>query len=61
MGLSAWAATTFWMAASASIASKAVPATTYTIDSASEVLVEVSGIDLVRSTVSKTLATGFEN
>ena len=34
---------------------------TYTIDSASEVLVEVSGIDLVRSTVSKTLATGFEN
>ena len=34
---------------------------TYTIDSASEVLVEVSGIDLVRSTVTKTLATGFEN
>ena len=34
---------------------------TYTIDSASEVLVEVSGIDLVRSSVTKTLATGFEN
>jgi Ca2+-binding RTX toxin-like protein len=34
---------------------------TYTIDSASEMLVELSGIDLVRSTVTKTLATGFEN
>ena len=34
---------------------------TYTIDSASEVLVELSGVDLVRSTVTKTLATGFEN
>ncbi len=34
---------------------------TYTIDSASDVLVEISGIDLVRSTVTKTLATGFEN
>ena len=34
---------------------------TYTIDSASEVLVETLGTDLVRSTVTKTLAAGFEN
>ena len=50
------------MAAWASTTSKAAPATTPTPSiTPSDVLVEVSGIDLVRSTVTKTLATGFEN
>ncbi len=33
---------------------------TYVVNSAADVLVEFSGIDTVRSTVSKTLAAGFE-
>ena len=34
---------------------------TYIIDSLGDVLIDTSGIDTVRSTVSKTLAAGFEN
>ena len=34
---------------------------TYIIDSLGDVLIDTSGIDTVRSTVSKTLAEGFEN